>query len=369
MPAPPVIVAAPLAKKIAQWDEYTGRFEAVQRVEVRPRVTGYLAKIHFTDGAFVQKGDLLFTIDPRPYEIAADSARADVIRAKATVAQAAADYQRAEQLVRTSATSVQELDQRRANLDVARAQQLSAEAAVRNAELNLEWCHVTAPITGRISDRKVDEGNLITDGGSAGATLLTTIVSLDPIHFVFDGSEADYLRYTRMNAQGTRPSSRTADNPVQVKLGDETTWAHAGKMNFVDNEINAHTGTIRGRAVFDNKDLYLTPGTFGRMRLFGGFMDALLVPDSSVVSDQARKIVFTVGADNKIVPKPVTLGPIALGLRAITDGLAPDDKVVIGGLANPFVRPGSVVSPQPGEIKPVETRQAEVKVETKPAAN
>lgn len=368
-PAPPVIVGTPLARRIAQWDEYTGRFEAVQRVEIRPRVTGYIAQLHFTDGALVNKGDLLVTIDPRPYQLAVDLAQADVIRAKATVAQAAADYQRSEQLVKTAAASVQELDQRRANLDVARAQQMSAEATLQTAQLNLEWTRVTAPISGRISDRKVDEGNLVTDGGATGATLLTTIVSLDPIHFVFDGSEADYLRYMRLSAEGGRQSSRNANNPVQVRLADETAWSHNGKMNFVDNEINPRTGTIRGRAVFDNKDYFLTPGTFGRLRLFGGDMDALLVPDASIVSDQARKIVLTVGPDNKIVPKPVALGGTAVGLRVITSGLAPDDRVVIGGLANPFVRPGAEVSPQPGEIKPAEAQQiAASKVDVRPGA-
>jgi RND family efflux transporter MFP subunit len=247
---------------------------------------------------------------------------------------------------------VRELDQRRATLDVDRAQLMAAEAAQRNAELNLEWTRVTAPIAGRISDRKVDVGNLVS--GASEPTLLTTIVTLDPIHFVFEAAEADYIRYTRLNASGQRSSSRATQNPVQVRLSDETEWTHMGRMNFVDNEVNAHSGTIRGRAVFDNKDDFFAPGTFGRLRLFGGTMDLLLVPDGAVVSDQARKIVFAVGTDSKVAAKPVTLGPIALGLRAVTAGLAPDDKVIIGGLANPFVRPGAVVKPTPGEIRPVE---------------
>jgi RND family efflux transporter MFP subunit len=350
--APAVTVANPIARRIALWDEYTGRFEALQRVEIRPRVSGYIAEINFTDGAIVAKGDVLFTIDPRPYEIAVDEARADVMRNRAQVQQATVDFGRAQELVKTAASTVRELDQRRATLDVDRAQLMAAEAAQRNAELNLEWTRVTAPIAGRISDRKVDVGNLVS--GASEPTLLTTIVTLDPIHFVFEAAEADYIRYTRLNASGQRSSSRATQNPVQVRLSDETEWTHMGRMNFVDNEVNAHSGTIRGRAVFDNKDDFFAPGTFGRLRLFGGTMDLLLVPDGAVVSDQARKIVFAVGTDSKVAAKPVTLGPIALGLRAVTAGLAPDDKVIIGGLANPFVRPGAVVKPTPGEIRPVE---------------
>ncbi|HYZ22512.1 MAG TPA: efflux RND transporter periplasmic adaptor subunit [Rhodopila sp.] len=374
-PAPQVTVAAPLAKRIPEWDEYTGRFEAVQRVEVRPRVNGYIAQIHFVDGAIVAKGDVLFTIDPRPYEIAVDEARADVARNEAQVQQAAVDFARAQELVKTAAATVRELDQRRATLDVDRAQLMSARAALRNAELNLEWTRVTAPISGRISDRKIDVGNLVS--GTGNATLLTTIVTLDPIHFVFEGSEADYLRYTRLNASGDRPSSRNAQNPVQVKLSDEAEWTHLGRMNFVDNEVNARSGTIRGRAVLDNKDFFFTPGTFGRLRLYGGMLDVLLVPDASVVSDQAKKIVLTVGADNKVAAKPVMLGSIALGLRAVSSGLSANDRVIIGGLANPFVRPGATVKPVNGEIVPTEAEEpsilgpVQVKANTpaRPAAN
>ncbi|HEX3350061.1 MAG TPA: efflux RND transporter periplasmic adaptor subunit [Acetobacteraceae bacterium] len=362
--APQVITSAPLARRIAQWDEYTGRFEALQRVEVRPRVSGYIAEINFTDGAIVAKGDVLFTIDRRPYEIALEEANAGVMRNQAQVQQAAIDYARAQELVKTAATPVRELDQRRATLDVDRAQLMAAEASLRNAELNLEWTRVTAPIPGRISDRKVDVGNLVS--GSGDATMLTTIVTLDPIRFVFEAAEADYIRYTRLNASGQRRSSRDVPNPVQVRLSDETEWTHTGRMDFVDNEVNAHSGTIRGRAVFDNKDYFFTPGTFGRLRLFGGFMDVLLVPDGAVVSDQARKILFAVGADNKVVAKPVTLGPIALGLRAVTAGLSPDDKVIIGGLANPFVRPGVAVKPASGEIKPVEAPPAAEALQPRP---
>jgi RND family efflux transporter MFP subunit len=353
-----VTVAAPLARKVVQWDEYTGRFEASERVAVRPRVSGYIDKVHFADGADVKQGDLLFTIDRRPFEIAVDSARADLVRAQAQVTLNQMDYQRAQELVKSAATTVRDLDQRKANLDTAQAQVLSAQAALRNAELNLEWTEVRAPISGRVSDRRVDSGNLVT-GGQDGANVLTTIVRLDPIYFVFEGSEADYIRYTRLNSKGQRPSSRVAPNPVRVQLADETGWPHAGRMDFVDNEVNARNGTIRGRAVLDNHDLFLSPGTFGRLQLYGGTVDALLIPDKAIVSDQARKVAFTVGPDNKIVAKPVTLGGFALGLRVITAGLQPADRVVVDGLANPFVRPGAVVSPEAGEIKAQQDQTAE----------
>jgi RND family efflux transporter MFP subunit len=348
---PEVTVARPLASRVAQWDEFTGRFEAMERVDVRPRVSGYIDQVHFRDGSIVKQGDLLFTIDQRPFQLAVDSAQADVIRTKAQVVLDEADYERAVQLVKTAATPVRELDQRKANLDIARAQQMAAEAEQHTAQLNLEWSEVRAPISGRVSDHRVDPGNLVA-GGQTGATLLTTIVKLDPIYFVFDGSEADYIRYSRLSVDGQRGSSRDTPNPVKVQLADETDWPHSGVMNFVDNEINAHSGTIRGRAIFDNKDHFLTPGTFGRLRLYGGPLDALLIPDAAVVSDQAHKVVLAVGDDNKVIAKPVTLGGLARGLRVVASGLEPGDRVVIGGLANPFVRPGAVVAAREGTVHP-----------------
>jgi RND family efflux transporter MFP subunit len=349
-PPPQVTVAAPIAKTIPRWDEYTGRFEALKQVEVRARVSGYLDTINFIDGQMVKAGDLLFKIDPRPYQIAVDSAKADVVKAQAQVSLAANDVTRAQQLAESRAITSRDVDQRKANLDVAKAQQLSAESALRNAELNLEWTQVKAPIPGRVSDRRVDPGNLV-QGGQSGSTLLTTIVTLDPIRFVFDASEADYIRYARLSASGQRPSSREFKNPVSVRLADEPDWNHAGVMDFVDNQLNARSGTIRGRAIFQNRDLFLLPGTFGRLRLFGGDEAVLLIPDRAVVSDQASKIVFTVTPDNKIAPKPVELGPLHEGLRAVLSGLTAEDRVVIGGLANPFVRPGAVVDPREGAIE------------------
>ncbi|WP_395696889.1 efflux RND transporter periplasmic adaptor subunit [Methylocella sp.] len=350
-PPPQVTVAPPLARTVPRWDEYTGRFEPLQQVEVRPRVSGAVDSIHFTDGQLVKVGDLLFTIDPRPYQNALDSARADVVKARAQVEVATSDVARAQQLVESRAITGRDVDQRKSALDIARAQQLSAEAALHNAELNLEWTQVRAPIEGRVSDHRVDVGNLV-QGGQSGASLLTTIVTLDPIHFVFDASEADYIRYARLATANERPSSREFANPVMVRLADEPDWSHAhnGKMDFVDNQLNARSGTIRGRAKLDNKDLFLLPGAFGRLRLFGGDIKALLVPDDVIVSDQANKIVLVVGPDNKVAPRRVTLGPLHEGLRVVLGGLDPADRVIIAGVANPFVRPGALVDPKPGEI-------------------
>jgi membrane fusion protein, multidrug efflux system len=352
-PAPPVPVASPLSKKVAQWDEFTGRFEASEFVEVRPRVSGFIEKIHFRDGQVVKQGDLLFTIDQRPFQLATDAAKADLERAKAQVQLTEADLDRAKSLTRNDTITARDLDQRRANLAVARAQQQSSEAQLKTAELNLEWTSVRAPVAGRISDRRVDIGNLVT-GGQAGTTLLTSIVNASPIYFTFEASEADYLRYARLAASGARGSSRETANPVEIRLADEKDWAHKGTMNFVDNVINPRSGTIRGRALVENPNAFLTPGTFGRIRVFGGESDVLLVPDSAIVSDQASKIMFAVGPENVVVPKPVVLGPLSNGLRVVRQGLSVGDKVIVGGLANPMIRPGAKVTPMPEDIKMVE---------------
>ena len=349
-PPPPVTAARPLQKNITEWDEYTGRFVAVETVEVRARVSGFIDSIHFKEGQLVNQGDLLFTIDQRPYSIAVEQARADVERAKAKLEIATLDVQRATPLLRNQSVTEREFDTRRAAERDAAGQVGSAEAALKQAQLNLEWTEVRAPTTGRISDRRVDAGNLIA-GGQSGATLLTLIVSIDPIHFVFDGSEADFLHYLRLAAAGARPSSRDVQNPVSVRLADEADYTHQGRMDFVDNTVNSKTGTIRGRAVFDNKDGLLTPGFFGRLRLFGGEHEALLVPDNAIASDQSRKIVFTVADDATVGTKLVELGPIVDGLRVIRSGLAPGDRIVIEGLQR--ARPGQKVKPEEGKIAPI----------------
>ena len=348
-PAMPVSVAPPLAKRVTQWDEYSGRFEALATVEIRARVSGFIDTLNFKDGQIVNKGDLLFTIDKRPYEIAVEQAQADVARNKAQVDLADLQVQRGASLIGSKTITDQDYDTRKSNLAVARAQLKSAEAVLRNAQLNLEWTDVQAPLAGRISDRKVDPGNLI-QGGQTGATLLAVIVALDPIHFVFDVSESDQLRYARLFLSGSRPQSNSPSIPVRIRLSDETEWTRTGKIDFVDNQMSLRSGTIRTRAIVDNKERLLTPGVFGRIQLFGGEYDALLVPDSAIISDQARKIVFVVGDDNVVKAKPVTLGPLVDGLRVVREGLAPTDKVVLDGLANPMVRPGAKVVPQQGTI-------------------
>ncbi|KPF62193.1 hemolysin secretion protein D [Bosea sp. AAP35] len=349
-PAPPVQVSAPLAQRVTNWDEFTGRFEASEQVEVRARVSGFLDSLHFKDGDLVKTGDLLFTIDPRPYRLAVDAARAEVARAKAQVELAQNEVERAEGLTQNRTITARDVDQRRANLNSAIGSQQGAEANLKTAELNLEWTEVRAPLSGRISNRRVDPGNLIA-GGQSGATLLTTIVAVDPIYFTFDASEADYLRYQRQSKDLRSSASRESGTLAEVRLADEQEWTRRGRIDFIDNALNARSGTIRGRVVFPNTDQFLTPGTFGRLRVFSGEADALLVPDSVIVSDQANKIVLTIGPENKVVPKTVVLGQIAGGLRVIRSGLAPQDQVIIGGFANPMVRPGATVTPQPGEIK------------------
>jgi membrane fusion protein, multidrug efflux system len=347
-PPPPVTVSQPLEKMITEWDEYTGRFTAVETVEIRARVSGFIESVHFKEGQIVKQGDLLFVIDPRPFRIAVEQAKADVERARAKLEIASHDVDRATPLARNATITERELDTRKSVQRDAAGGVGAAEAALRQAELNLEWAAVRAPISGRISDRRVDAGNLIV-GGSTGATLLSSIVSLDPIQFVFDASEADFIRYLRLAAAGARPSSRDVQNPVAVRLADEKDFAHQGRMDFVDNVVNPKTGTMRGRAIFENKDGLLTPGFFGRLRLFGGKRETLLVPDSAVASDQASKIVFTVADDGTVGTKKVELGPIVEGLRVVRSGLSPTDRVVIDGLQR--ARPGQKVTAESGKIE------------------
>jgi RND family efflux transporter MFP subunit len=339
-----VTVGRPLAETVPRWDEFTGRFAAVQRVDVRPRVSGAVEKIHFADGQIVKAGDLLFTIDPRPYRIAVDSARADVARMQAQTTMMSRDAARGESLVGGGTITRRDMDQRRGGSDSARAQLMGAEAALRNAELNLEWTEVRAPIAGRVSDRRIDIGNLV----QAGQTLLTTIVTLDPIYFEFDVSESDFLHYVRSGG-GHRKAGQIV---AFVRLADETDWKRKGAIDFLDNQLNVHSGTIRARAVLPNGDLFLTPGAFGRVRLNGGDAAALLVPDAAIASDQTSKIVMTVAPDNKVVARPVTLGPLHKGLRVVLAGLEPNDVVITAGLANPMVRPGAVVAPVEAAIVP-----------------
>ena len=348
-PAMPVGVSEPIAKRVIQWDEYSGRFEARAVVEIRARVSGFVDKLHFKDGQWVKAGDPLFTIDKRPYEIAVESATADVARNRAQVDLAELQVTRGAALIGSRTITESDNDTRKSNLAVAKAQLKAAEAALHNAQLNLEWTVVTAPLAGRLSDRKVDPGNLI-QGGQQGATLLSTIIDFDPIYFVFDVSESDHLRYQRLYLAGTREQAGSATIPVKIRLADETEWKREGTVDFVDNVLNPRSGTIRTRAIVANTDKLLTPGVFGRVQLYGGEYDAMLIPDSAVVSDQSRKIVFVVGADNVVQARPITLGPLYDGLRVVRSGLKADEKIVLDGLANPMVRPGAKVVPQKAQI-------------------
>jgi len=337
--APAVTVAQPLAQNVVDWNEYTGQFSAVEYVEVRARVGGYLTEIHFTDGQMVNKGDLLFVIDPRPYEIALASAKARLDQAGSSQEFAHRQLGRAGELREKDFVSQSVVDQRVQESRGAGAGVDGARAAVRDAELNLEFTRVVAPVSGRIGTHQVSVGNLIGSGGAP----LTTIVSLDPIHFDFDISEADYLGLQR----GALAEGRMPD--VAVHLADETGWPRQGKLDFVDNRVDRGAGTIRARAVFDNADHFITPGVFGRIRLAASApYPGLLVPDGSVVTDQSRKLVMTVTADGTVVPKPVRLGPLVDGLRVVREGLTADDQVVINGLMR--ARPGGKVTPQPGKI-------------------
>ena len=351
MPAPAVDVAAPVVKQIREWDQYTGRFQAVKRVEVRARVSGYLDSLHFTDGQFVTEGDLLFVIDPRPFQADLAAARANLESARAELRLAQADLKRGEELLKRNVTAEAEVDRRRAQREVATAKVLVAEANVCTAELNLSFTNVRAPVSGRVSDHRVDVGNLVI-GGSSSPTLLTTLVALDPIHFVFDASERAYLKYARLFAEGRAAVTRSGGSPVFVRLADETGWPHAGTMNFVDNEIGTDTGTIRGRAVLPNPKGFLQPGMFGDIRIPGSAeYQAVLVPDTAIMSDQANKIVLIVGEGDKVAFRPVEIGPIVDGLRVVRKGLKGDERVIVNGLLR--VRPGVAVKATTVEIKAV----------------
>jgi RND family efflux transporter MFP subunit len=349
-PAPPVTVSAPLQRDLASWTTFTGQFSAVDYVEIRAQVSGYLTEIHFTDGQIVHKGDLLFVIDPRPYEITLQQASAQVLTAAAGLDLANQEIVRTTELHRRDFASGELLDQRVQQQRAAQAALDQARAAVRSAQLNLEFTHITAPLTGRISSHRASIGNLI-GGGQNGAspTLLTTIVSLDPIHLDFDMSEGDYLAYQRylQSQHGGSP----IDHTVQASLSDEQTWTRRGELDFVDNQMDRSSGTIHARATLPNPDLFIAAGQFARLRLpTSAARPTLLLPDAAVSTDQSRKLVMTVAADGTVVPKPVEVGPLSGGLRIINGGLAATDRVIINGLMR--ARPGTKVTPQPGNIAP-----------------
>jgi membrane fusion protein, multidrug efflux system len=340
-----VTVAQPTKRTVTDWDEFTGRFEAVEEVQVRARVGGFVTSVEFRDGAFVKTGDLLYVIDARPFEAVADQADGQLSDARAKAELAKRELDRALTLNQTQAVSDSIVDQRRQALQAARAAEMQAAGALKAAHLNIEFTHVVAPIGGRVSRHLVSVGNLV-QGSEGGATLLTSIVSLDPIYIYFDMDEATYLKNNRLYFEGKRPSSRENPNPVQVSLTGETKPSHDGKVDFLDNRLDISTGTLRGRAVIPNKDFSILPGQFGRVRLIGSSpYEALLLPDTAIASDQSRKIVFVVKDDDTVEARQVTLGPLDEGLRVVREGLRPEDRVIVDGLQR--ARPGAKVTPHP----------------------
>jgi multidrug efflux system membrane fusion protein len=343
-PPPTVTVSKPVTRTVVDQDEYVGRFVAVDSVEIRARVSGYLDSVNFTDGQTVKKGDLLFTIDRRPYQTALDQARANLTQARANLAFTEADLARAQQLVRDRTITEQTFDQRTQAKRVAEASVGANEALVRQGELDISFTELRAPVDGRIGDRRVSPGNLVTGGTGGNTTLLATIVSIDPIRFEFTFDEASYLRYERFAKHGNAGDPVVA-TPVKLKLIGEQGFDHDGQIDFIDNAISQSSGTIRGRAVFQNPSALFTPGMFGRIQVPGSEpYEALLIVDEALGTEQARKFVFVVDPENIARQKYVTLGQIHDGLRVIKDGLSADDRVVVSGLT--MVRPGTKVVPQ-----------------------
>lgn len=340
-PPPQVNVAQVVQKKVQLWDEFSGRIEAVDTVELRPRVSGYLSAVHFREGSEVKRGQRLFSIDDREYRAVVDSAKANAARAQSRVVLARTELARSERLIKEQATSQGELDQRRGELQQAQADLSAMQAAVTQAQLNLSFTQITSPINGRIGAALVKPGNLV----SPGTSLLSTVVSMDPIYVSFEGDEQVYLKYQTLSQNGQRQSSRDARNPVQVGLADETGYPHKGEMVFVDNQLNAGTGTIRAKAQLKNTDGVFTPGLFARVRLLGsGEQVVMLIHEMAVSTDQDRKFVYVLGEKNATVRKDVVLGEAVDGLRVVRKGLTPKDIVVVNGVRKIFY-PGAPVEP------------------------
>lgn len=359
--APTVTVAAPIERNVNQWDDYVGRFEASRSVEVRPRVSGAIVAVHFTDGAIVRQGQLLFTIDPRPFAAALAEARAGVATAQSELALAETNLARGRRLLETEAVSQASVDQLIAKERSARAALAAAQARVQARALDVEFTQVRAPISGRISDRKIDPGNLVS-AGDAGGTLLTTINALDPIYFTFDVPESLYLKSTRQRATGE------SGDVTEIRLQDEADYNWRGRLDFTDNGINQNSGTVRARAIVPNPNYFLAPGMFGNMRLAdGGTTAALLVPDAAIRTDQARKIVLTVGKDGTVAAKPVETGPLVAGLRVVRSGIAKTDRIVVLGVQ--FAMPGSKVNTRVTQIRPTEMAASKAPAQTSPSAS
>ncbi len=353
-PPPEVTVAKPVFQRITEWDEYTGRFVAKQRVDVRARVSGYLQSVHFEEGQMVAADQLLFIIDQRPFQAEVARAKAGVDRVATQLKVAELEFARGQRLESSRAMSKESAEERRATRDAALAEVAAAQANLRRAELDLGFTEIRAPLAGRASDIRVDVGNLIS-GGTADSTLLTTIVLLDPIELEIEASEAEFLRYTRLDTAGTRHSSRDVPNPVEARLLDEKEWIHKGHMTFVDNELDPNTATMRGRATFPNPDLVLLPGMFARARLFGaGEHDAVMIPEAAIVADQARKLVMVVDDKNMVEARPVKIGILIDDFRVVTEGLGKDERIIVNGLVRAHA--GKPVTPTETTLAPPKIR-------------
>ncbi|MBU3077272.1 efflux RND transporter periplasmic adaptor subunit [Sphingomonas sp. XMGL2] len=345
-PPPTVSVAAPLGREVVDWDDYVGRFEAPQDVELRPRVTGTVTRIYFKNGQDVKRGEALFEIDPRPYRAALQQAEAQIARAEAAVTNARQVQARTQSLLEARAVSREEFENNQATVRSAEADLAAARAARDNARLNVGFTTLRAPFSGRVSDRRVDLGASVT----ADTTVMTRLVSIDPIWFSFEGAEAFYLKNLRQDQRGERRSSRYTANPVEIQLADETGYRWHGRMAFLDNAVDPNSGTIRAKAVVPNPTRFLTPGMFGRARLLGsGTYRALMIPDEAVVTDQSRKLVWVTNRENKVEQRAIETGPIVDGLRVVRAGLAPTDLVIIEGIGR--LQPGMPVTPKRTEIK------------------
>jgi len=351
-PPPAVTVAEPIKRTVFDYDEYVGRFAAINSVEVRARVSGYLDKLHFKDGQLVKQGDLLFTIDRRPFQNTLDQARANLVQAQSNVAYTESDYTRGQQLVRDKTITDQTFEQRAQAFRNAKASVSNNEAAVRQAELDIDFTELRAPINGRIGDRRVSPGNLVTGGTGGNTTMLATIVSTDPIYFEFTFDEASYLRYERLAKAGQDIASRNASVKVALKLIDENDFDHEGRMDFVDNVIDRSTGTIRGRAFFSNPNEVFTPGMFGRVRVPGSPpYEGLLIADAAIATEQARRYVMVIDGEDIARQRYVTIGQLTSdNLRVIKEGIGPDDRIVVSGLMQ--ARPNQKVRPELRAAKP-----------------
>jgi RND family efflux transporter MFP subunit len=344
-PPPGVVVSKPIQREIVEWDEYTGRFDAVETVEVRARVSGYLDEIHYKDGQTVKQGELLYVIDRRPFERALDQARAELLAATTKVDNANLDVERGKPLVERRVMSEKSFDDRANLLREAQAAVKVAEAKVKTAELDLSFTRMTSPIAGRISRTMVNVGNWVSAGGTANVTLLTTIVSQDPIHIYFDVSENNYIKYKRLAERGSGSGAADVGALVEVALPDERGFPHKARLDFLDNRLDQGTGTLRARAVLANKAGLFSPGLFARVRVTGSpRYNAILLPDEAIGTDQTNKFVYAVGEDGTVVRKAIVPGSLQFGLRVVREGLTGDEWVVTRGLQR--ARPGQKVTPK-----------------------